>query len=147
MKLSEHFTLKELTVSQTAVRFGLDNTPSDREVGNLQDLCKNVLEPVRTGTNSAIIVSSGYRSREVNKKVKGSKNSQHLEGKAADIISVKLSVKDLYNWIKHSEILYDQLIYEFDEWVHVSFNFGKNRRMNLIASKNLHTGKTEYTID
>ena len=47
MKLSKHFSLKEMTKSGTAARLGLDNTPNEEQIENLKALCENILEPLR----------------------------------------------------------------------------------------------------
>ena len=61
MKLSPHFTLAEMTLSQTAARQGIGNTPGEREIAALKTLCAEVLEPVRAHVDRPVIVSSGYR--------------------------------------------------------------------------------------
>jgi len=89
-KLSTHFTLKEMIISETASREGIDNTPTKKEIENLRQLCINVLEPLRKGlrlkfnNNSVLIVTSGYRGKKLNTAIKGSKTSQHVNGEAAD---------------------------------------------------------------
>lgn len=81
MKLSEHFTLAELTATSHKV----DNTPTPYITENLRRLCVNVLEPTRVMLNKPIIITSGYRCRVLNNKVGGATNSYHLKGLAADI--------------------------------------------------------------
>ncbi len=83
MKLSPNFSLEELTFSQVASRRGLNNTPSDKVKDNLERLAF-FLEQIRKLFNKPLLISSGYRSREVNEAVGGSKTSQHCEGCAAD---------------------------------------------------------------
>ncbi len=84
-KLSANFSLNELTKSETAIRNGLDNTPTQEVVDNLRTLCENVLQPVREGYGVAVKVNSGYRAPEVNAAVGGSRTSDHCKGQAADI--------------------------------------------------------------
>lgn len=124
MKLSDHFTLDEATFSQTALREGVDNSPSPEILKNLQ-LTALSLEIARTVLlSNPIIVTSWYRSPEVNKLVKGSKDSQHMTGEAVDFIcpaygspfTVCLRLREFKNVLR-----YDQLIYE-GTWVHISFN-------------------------
>lgn len=114
MKLSEHFTLAELTATQT----GLANNPGDDEIKNLYSLAE-VLELVRTACDSKPIrILSGYRSKAVNEKVKGSKTSAHLKGLAADFIVGDMDLGDIFSTIRKSGIVYDQLILE-PSWIHI----------------------------
>lgn len=145
MNLSTNFTLEELTHSATAIRKGIDNTPSEEIILKLKDLCDNVLQPLRDHFG-IIHVSSGYRCVELNKLIGGAKTSQHTKGEAADI---KLPSGDNYLLFKYIEenLEFDQLIYEFGtdkqpQWIHVSFNEGHNRKEVLRAYK--INGKTHY---
>jgi len=144
MNLSEHFTLEEMVFSQTAVRKGIDNTPDTIVIRNLTNLCEHILEPIRKGLARPIHISSGYRCEALNKAIGGAKTSQHIEGKAADISVKGMTTQELYDWIKYSGVVFDQLIQEFDSWVHISY--AVNARMDrLIATKK--NGKTIYTRD
>ena len=85
LKLSEHFELNEFTASQTAVKHGIDNTPPTEAVENLRALCVHTLEPLREALGLPIIITSGYRTKELNNLLVHSSNrSQHMEGCAAD---------------------------------------------------------------
>jgi len=84
MKLSEHFSLEELTVSETAARKGLDNTPDNDALFDLKRLA-SFLEDVRAAVGKPLRINSAYRAPEVNSSVGGSKTSQHCKGQAADI--------------------------------------------------------------
>lgn len=142
MQLSKHFTLDEFTFSQTAIRNGLDNTPSPAVIANLQNLCNNLLEPLRERVGP-IRITSGYRSSLVNSRVGGASNSQHLYGEAADIIVPGMSVYDVACLVR-DEFNYDQVIAEFGRWTHVSLRMvpSQNRKMPLTAM--LKNGKTVY---
>jgi zinc D-Ala-D-Ala carboxypeptidase len=131
MNLSKNFTLKEMTVSQTASRKGIDNTPSDTEIVNLKQLCKNVLEPIRVHFDRPVIVTSGFRSVTLNKRIGGSSTSQHCKGEAADFTVSGVSNYELCKWMERN-LNYDQLIYEYGEsgWVHCSWT-EKYRNMEL----------------
>ena len=127
MKLSDHFTVEELCKSQTALRFGINNTPIPSHIDNLKYLAITILEPIRKEFGP-FTPSSGYRSRGLNKKIGGSSKSQHSKGEAADIEIIGVSNKLLAAWIFHN-LKYDQLILEFwsedntdpnQGWVHVS---------------------------
>jgi uncharacterized protein YcbK (DUF882 family) len=140
MKLTEHFTLEEMTVSEYAARNGLKNTPSETAVQNLKILCKNVLEPLRLIVQKPVIITSGYRSKKVNEAIGGSTTSQHMKGQAADFIVIGMTVEEVFT-IVAKQLPFDQLIQEFGKWVHVSYA-GKLRHEKLLAR--LVNGKTKY---
>ena len=149
MKLSANFNLSELTKSQTAERKGIPNNPSPGQIDNLKELCMNVLQPIRSNFDKPVIVSSGYRSAELCIAIGSSIDSQHTEGKAADIEVPGVDNKELANWIRHN-LEYDQLILEFYKegepdsgWVHISYNGTENRKQNLLAYKD-ENKKTRY---
>ena len=64
MKLTNNFSLKELTQSQTALRNGLDNTPDQQQTDNLQNICEKILQPLREFYNLPVKVTSGFRSEQ-----------------------------------------------------------------------------------
>lgn len=134
VKLSENFMLSEFTRSETAIRKYLPNEPGPHHVENLKLLCKHVLQPLRDKLGPVIILS-GYRSRPVNTAIGGSPNSQHMQGQAADIRVLGKSVEEVTEWIKANVKKYDQLIHEFGEWTHVSYDKDNLRKMNLRATK------------
>ena len=119
MQLSEHFTLKELTESDTAVRLGIDNTPPTYAAENLKRLCR-VLEEVRHVIGKPIRISSGYRCLKVNQAIGSKDTSQHVKGCAADIKVQGVTVDELMKTIIGADIKFDQLIREFNSWVHIS---------------------------
>lgn len=122
MNLSPHFTLAELTASQTAARKGLDNTPPPAVLANLK-LTALGLEGVRMLLGAPISISSGYRSPAVNKAVGGAANSQHLTGQAVDFICPGFGKPEaVVRTIIASGMKFDQIIHEFDSWVHLSFS-------------------------
>ena len=134
--ITMHFTLEEMYASDTAKRLGINNKPSTQTMINLVYLCAYVLEPLRVAMGKPINVSSGFRCQELNKKVGGVYNSQHLKGQAADIdIQGDMAFgRKIFDYIR-DHLPFDQLILEHSKsgtyWVHVSFvypDFGKNRR-------------------
>lgn len=142
MRLSKNFTLFELTYSDTASKLGFKNLPTQEEIRNLGALAQNVLQPLRDMLGKPITITSGFRNKLLNQKVGGASNSQHLYGQAADIIVLGMEVEDLYNYIKNSNLIYDQLILEQTKntkWVHISYNKKFNRRQNLIYKNNKYT--------
>ena len=146
MKLSNNFSLEEMTRSTTATKKGLKNDPNDKQVENLIILCEEVLQPLRDALGP-INISSGFRSVELNSAIGGSSSSQHcaLKGAASDIDMGKRNA-EVFNHIKEN-LEWDQLIWEFGDnsnpsWVHVSYNNGNNRKQILKAIK--QNGKTKY---
>jgi len=99
MKLSDNFSLSEFTKSQTALRNGIDNTPSEEVIENLKALCENVLQPIREYFLMPVFISSGFRCVELNHKIGSSISSQHVQGQAADIEIFGVSNKELSDWI------------------------------------------------
>jgi hypothetical protein len=135
-RLSEHFTLHELTASQTARRRGISEqfTPPPEIVESLRFLAKNLLEKLRElHGNKPLFISSGYRCPRLNRAVGGKPNSQHLRGEAVDIdFGSKAANRDFFNKVKRSNIQFDQLLNEFDfAWIHISMKRTGNRRQVL----------------
>ena len=128
----KHFTIKELSHSDTALAKGIDNFPTAEAISNLTKLVDNVLDPLREKYGKPIRVSSGYRNAILNRSVNGATSSQHRLGEAADItVGSKEENRKLFEIIK-SELPFDQLIDEKDfSWVHVSFREGRNRKQVL----------------
>ena len=119
MKLSQNFTLEEMTASQTAVRRGFDNTPNATEIANLVRVAA-LLEEVRALVKKPIIVTSGFRSKQVNDAVGSRDTSQHRIGCAADFKVPGMTPKQVVELCIKAKIGYDQIIEEFDSWVHIS---------------------------
>jgi len=150
MKLSNNFSLKELTASQTAERKGISNNPSEDHMNSLKDLCENVLQKVRDHYGKVVSVSSGYRSPELCVAIGSSVNSQHAKGQAADFEVFGLSNAELCKYIAEN-LEYDQLILEYHNigepnsgWIHCSYRAdGENRKQILRAYRD-EAGKTKY---
>lgn len=148
MKLTNNFSLAEMTKSDTALRLDMDNTPGDEEIANLQALCENVLQVVRDAYGVGVKVNSGFRHPDVNAAVGGSKTSDHCKGMAADIEIPGVANADLAEWIVEN-LEFRQVILEFytpgipdSGWVHVSYNPNDNKKQVLTAMK--ENGKTVY---
>ncbi len=121
MNLSPHFTLAEMTVSETAARRGIDNDPPPDVVERLKHTALG-LEAVRIRLGAPIVVSSGYRSPALNAAIGGAQNSDHTRGDAADFICPGFGAPStIVSELKDSGIQFDQLIEEFGRWVHISF--------------------------
>jgi zinc D-Ala-D-Ala carboxypeptidase len=134
--LTPNFTLAEFTDSQTAARRGIPNVPpaSSQERQNLQRTAE-VMEQVRTILGDhPVLISSGYRSPAVNKAVGGSTNSAHMSGLAVDFScpgfgTPKQICKKLAPHMR--ELGVDQLIHEFDTWVHLGLSASAPRHMAM----------------
>ena len=142
--LSQHFTLEEMIFSDTAVRLGLDNTPGEAEKEELYKLCEYILEQVRMLVNAPVHIISGYRSPKVNGNVPNSSDtSQHCKGQAADFRVKGYTTQELFDLISNSSIRFDQLIQEYNSWVHISRS-DHPRRQRLYATRGVG-GKPVYT--
>lgn len=119
MKLTEHFSLEEMTVSQLASRNGWDNNPDANAINNLTRVAQ-LLEQVRKIINKPIIINSAYRSKPVNDAVGSKDSSQHRLGCAADFRVSGMTLNAVCDAIKQSDIQFDQLILEFNSWIHIS---------------------------
>ena len=145
MQLSGHFSLSELTKSQTAERKGISNKPTLEHIENLTELCTHILEPTRRNFGKPMIITSGYRSEELCVAIGSKTTSQHAKGQAADFEMIGLDNKSLAKYIKNN-LVFDQLILEFytpndpsSGWVHCSYSKEENRKEALF-----YNGK-EYT--
>lgn len=137
MKLTPNFTLEELTVSELGKRFNIDNTPNAEVQTNLVRLAR-LLEEIRVVLKRPIHINSAYRCPELNSKVGSKSNSQHTIGCAADITVTGLTPDNIVKEILKTNIEFDQLIREFDSWVHISIpnKFAdKPRKQVLIIDK------------
>jgi|TARA_Y100000401_G_scaffold109158_1_gene105083 zinc D-Ala-D-Ala carboxypeptidase len=143
MKLSQNFSLREMTQSQTALRNDIDNTPNESQIENLKALCENVLQPLRDYYEAPIKITSGYRSAALCEKIGSSSNSQHCanNGAAADFEIFGYDNKEVASHIKNN-FEFDQLILEYyndsdinSGWIHCSFKSGANRKESLTKDK------------
>ncbi|MDD6516750.1 MAG: D-Ala-D-Ala carboxypeptidase family metallohydrolase [Prevotella sp.] len=132
MQLSEHFKLFEFTRSGVALDRNLNNTPNDEQIEAMRALCQNILEPLRR-QYGPIVISSGFRSKTINRLVGGSPTSQHLSGEAADIVvSSPERANAIYAFISRN-LDFDQLIFEpiyspKPRWIHVSYTTKRPNR-------------------
>jgi hypothetical protein len=113
-----YFSLDEMTLSQTAIRNGIDNTPNDMAMGNLHRLTRE-LDRVRVILGAPVHISSGYRCPELNTRVGGSPRSAHMFGRAADFTCPAFGpARKIVETLKAEMVEFDQLICEYDRWVH-----------------------------
>jgi hypothetical protein len=138
MKLTEHFSLEELTFSEIAERNGWDNTPNDAELENLKRLAE-FLEEVKAALGGRpVMVNSAFRSKQTNDAVNSRDSSQHRIGCAVDFRVPKLTPDEVVRIIISAGLPYDQVIREFDRWTHVSIPNtpdAKPRNQALIIDK------------
>jgi zinc D-Ala-D-Ala carboxypeptidase len=135
VQVGRYFQLSEFEYSQTATRYGLDNSapPEAREA--ICALCKNVLDPLRETLGRPIRITSGYRAPHVNRLVNGSRNSQHCAGEAADFKVEGMTPAQVFDFIRASDLPIDQCILEFGQWCHVSYSRNQRRGQFLIARR------------
>lgn len=122
------FKMSELIHSDKAVLLKINNMPDINSLDNMLDLIYYVLNPIRQGICKPMIITSGYRCKELNNAVNGAEYSQHLRGQAVDFVIEGMKIEDIIKFINNMNIEYDELINEYDKWVHISYNKGKNRQ-------------------
>ena len=126
-----NFTIKELVHSDNAIKAGIDNTPNIEQVDNLLNLIFYCLQPIRDKLKKPVIITSGYRNYQVNFLAGGTLNSQHTKGEAAAFKVPGMSFTQVVNFIVNSGVEFDQLINEKNQWVHISYRKGNNRKQVL----------------
>lgn len=129
-----NFKISELIHSDTALKNGISNTPDTNSLDNMLELIVNCLQPIRNKLGKPMIITSGYRNSKVNKLVGGAATSQHTKGQAADFTVNGMQPAKVVEFIKNSGIEYDQLINEYNQWTHISYNKGHNRNQILVRS-------------
>ena len=155
--LSPHFSLKEMTDSQTAVKYGIANVPSEQEIENLHRLCQGTLEPLREALQLPVVITSGFRTKALNDKLAHpSERSQHMQGQAADFyIPVQgegvtengslsrreLLIKAFREILQNPKIDFDQLIL-YPSFIHVSYVSPKANRRGILKAQG--NGKLGY---
>lgn len=156
MNLSEHFTLDQLTKSQTASRKGIKEqfNPSEEVIIELKELCYNVLERILLLFPN-LSISSGYRSGALNSAIGGSNTSQHTKGQAADLQINNGSNILIAKAVLSAGIVFDQMIIEFGtlekpDWIHLSYNKKHNRgqilRAEVIGGKTVYLNYTKEQV-
>ena len=143
VQLSTHFTLQEMTVSEAALRNGWANYPDPQSMENLKRTCA-LLEQVRQLFLAPLIVTSGYRSKQVNDSVGSKDSSQHRVGCAADFKIPGHTPDEICIRILKSGIHFDQLIREYNSWVHISVPNDPERAYRGQALIIDHTGPRPF---
>lgn len=137
----KYFSTAEFLRSDAAEKYQVNNIPSDEELlavlTNIKALVNNILDPLRSMIGRPIIITSGYRSQRVNELVGGSKTSQHLTGKAADIHVQGYTPQQMDVVYQTIQMCYnfDQLIfYPTKNIIHISWNGDKNRQESWVKA-------------
>ena len=148
--MSQTFSIRELTYSDTAIRLGIDNTPTNEILINLQNVVQFILEPISNNFDSQIVITSGYRSPALCQAIGSSVTSQHTKGESVDFEILGIANKEVSDWIVN-HLDYDQCILEFwkpeepnSGWVHCSYKSSGNRKQYLRAYKG--NGRTIYEV-
>ena len=152
MKLSKNLSLSEVTKSNTALRKGIDNNPTEAHIENLKYVAEKVFQPIRDHFGVPIYISSGYRSQALNEAIGGSTRSFHSHGMALDLDqdgrNKGVSNADVFFFIKDC-LSYTELIWEFGDennpnWVHVAIAPGREEEKNTKIARKVN-GKTIYS--
>lgn len=144
MQLSKNLTLHQATVSQTATRKKIDNTPNEKEIEELKKTAEELYEPIKKKFPD-VVLTSMFRSEKLNKEIKGSKTSQHRLGQAIDVDRpTNEKNKEMFLWIKDN-LSFGQLIWEFGnengpDWVHV----GRGTKKQLLVAYSDEKKNTKY---
>ena len=148
--MTQSFSIRELTYSDTAIRLGIDNTPTDEILKNLQNVIQFILEPISNNFDSQIMITSGYRSPALCQAIGSKPTSQHTLGMAVDFEILGTPNKEVSDWIV-DHLDFDQCILEFwkpeqpnSGWVHCSYKTSGNRKMYLKAYS--ANGRTVYEV-
>ena len=126
-----NFKISELIYSETAIKNNINNMPDINSLDNMLELIVNCLQPTRELLNAPMVITSGFRNPIVNRLVGGVDSSQHAKGQAVDFTVKGMTPSQIISILKTSKIEFDQLINEYDKWVHISYNKGKNRKQVL----------------
>ena len=149
--ISKHISYKEGVYSITATRRGIDNTPNDEQLNNMELIADNVFEPLRQWVGGPIKINSFFRCPELNTAIGGSSKSQHCNGQAIDIDDAfgRATNAEMYHFIKE-HLEFDQIIWEFGDennpdWVHISYVSPEDNRNRCLKAYK-ENSKTKYTI-
>ena len=149
--ISKHISYKEGTYSNTATRLGIDNTPNDDQLTNMELVAEKIFEPLRSYVGGPIKINSFFRCPKLNTAIGGSHKSQHCKGQAMDIDDVfgKCTNAEMYHFIKDN-LDFDQMIWEFGDddnpdWVHISYVSEEDNRNRCLKAYRKN-GKTKYKV-
>lgn len=131
-----NFTMSELLKSDIAEKYNISNIPDKQSLDNMLILICECLQPIRNYIDKPMNISSGYRSPRLNGHplINGAPNSQHVTGQAVDFTIKGMTPRQIIKKNKSSGVDFDQLINEYNAWVHISYNKGKNKKQVLEIS-------------
>lgn len=142
--ITQNFAISEFVLSDTATRLGIDNTPSATIVATLTNILIPAMQQIRDLLGAPVIIKSGYRCPHLNSVVRGSPNSDHLTGHAADFVAPAFGdpLRICRYLLMHADKLqWDQLIFEVG-WVHIAFNM---RQRNQVLTAHFTPSGVRYT--
>ena len=149
--ISKHISYKEGTHSITAIRLGIENTPNNEQLNNMELISEKIFEPLRKWVGGPIKINSFFRCPDLNKAIGGSSKSQHCKGQAMDIDDTfgRVTNAEMYHFIKE-HLDFDQMIWEFGDddnpdWVHVSYVSSEDNRNRCLQAYRV-AGKTNYKV-
>ncbi|WP_333992690.1 D-Ala-D-Ala carboxypeptidase family metallohydrolase [Burkholderia orbicola] len=147
MQLTPHFTLEELTRSDTARARQIDNTPTPVAAANLRRLAQTLERARALLGGRPMQITSGYRSPTLNRAVGGVPTSAHAQGLAADFVCAGFGAPiDVARRLAATELPFDQIINEFSRWVHIGLAAdGVVPRRQLLTARKID-GRTTYTV-
>ena len=150
--MSDHFTIKELTYSDTAIRLGIDNSPTDQVLINLQNVVQFILEPVRNYFDKQVKITSGYRSVALCNAVGSKPTSQHTLGQAVDFEIIGIPNQVVSDWIVNN-LDFDQCILEHynpnvynSGWIHASYKTPPSGNRKQYLKAYTANGRTVYEV-
>lgn len=137
-----YFELAEFLASDTAKGKGIDNTPTFEIVDHLNELVREVLEPLRAAWGKAIWVRSGYRCKKLNKAVGGVDTSVHQIGYAADLQTsgdIEVFFNFVVQWFRKTGTRFDQILLERDKktgtrWIHIGLYNNAGQQRGIIKT-------------
>ena len=149
--ISKHISYKEGVYSTTATRKGINNTPDNEQLTNMELIAEEIFEPLRIYVGGPIKINSFFRCPELNTAIGGSTTSQHCKGQAIDIDDTfgRMTNAEMYHWIKDN-LDFDQMIWEFGDddnpdWVHISYVSPEDNRNRCLKAYRKN-GKTKYMV-
>lgn len=143
-RVTEDFTYGELIASDTAEREGIENIPDEKQIQRIFTLTEEVLQPIRNHFGQPVQVTSGFRGIPLNRAIGGADSSQHTKGEAADIVVGEHTVNEAFEEIV-GNFDYDQIIWEFGNWIHISYTTRRENRGEILTAKENEAGQTYYT--
>ena len=151
-RISKNISYKEGVYSITANRLGLENKPNDEQLANMKIIAEKVFQPLREWVGGPIKINSFFRSPELNKKIGGSKTSQHCKGQAIDFddnFGHKTNA-EMFKYIREN-LDFDQMIWEFGtdmnpNWVHISYVSEEDNRNRCLKAYKDERGRTKYKV-